>query len=159
MNRFRLATALSACLLFAASGCAGRFRGDAHVDTTYDFSKVNSFVFAPERPEMAATKNGQLLEAAIRNELLSRGYREVAKSDGGVLISYQLGVYAAARLSGDSSFANQKGGITVRVMDPKTRRTVWYGWSEKTLSPEDTAEVAIPEAVSALFANRIPHAP
>ena len=74
-------------------------------------------------------------------------------------MSYDVGVHAAARLSGANRFASQQGGITVRVRDPATRNTVWYGWSEKTLTPEDTAEVAIPEAVASLFADRITSAP
>jgi hypothetical protein len=157
MVRILLASAL--LMAMAATGCATRFESDVHVDTTYDFSRVGSFAFVPARADRSPTENDKILEGAIRKELVSRGYQEVAEADAAVLISYELGVHASARLSGANSFALDKGGITVRVMDPATRRTVWYGWSEKTLTAEDTAEVAIPEAVSALFAERITHAP
>ena len=160
MTRRMMAHALLAStLLIVASGCAGRFESDVHVDTTYDFSRVQSFAFVPARTDMAPPKHSEILEAAIRKELVSRGYKEVAEAEASVLISYELGVHASARLSGDNSFALEQGGITVRVMDPATRRTVWYGWSQKTLTSEDSPEVAIPEAVTALFSERIQDAP
>jgi len=156
----RLTTAvLAITMLLGSVGCATRFNADAHVDNTYDFSGISTFAFSPERPERAAKKNGQLLESAIRRELLARGYHEVKKADAGVLISYEVGVQSPARLSGANKFDLQEGGITVRFMDPPTRKTVWYGWSDKTLSKDDTAELAIPEAVKALFDGRIPNAP
>ena len=57
MNRLRPSIALAVIgLLLLAGGCATRFRSDAHVDTTYDFSKVSTFAFAPERSEIAAAR-------------------------------------------------------------------------------------------------------
>ncbi len=160
MTRARLAPVLLA-LAFAAtaSACATQFRSDAHVDATYDFSQVDTFAFSLVRAKVAEFPNAKLLEDSIRNELQARGYQEVPEAEADVLISYDMGVHAAARLSGANKYNLQEGGITVRVMDRETRHTVWYGWSDKTLVSEDTPEVAIPDAVASLFLGRIQDAP
>lgn len=142
-----------------ALACAGnRYKTNAHVDTAYDFSEVDSFAFAPQREKTAQSEAGKVLEAKVREELASRGYEEVEADDADVLVSFEVGQYAPAKLSGSSSFAITEGTLTITVLDPETRRTVWYGWVETRLRNDDTDEV-IGEAVDALFEGRIPDAP
>ena len=146
--------------------CAGliacetrRWESDAKFDTSYDFSGIDTFAFAPAREKVAASASGKITEQAIREELTSRGYREVPSSEAGILISYDVGVYAAAGLGGQNRFKRCQGGITVWMYDPETMQNVWYGWTESVLKADDTAQSAIPEAVGALFEDRIPRAP
>ena len=138
-------------------GCAfQRFSTDAHFDTSYDFPAVESFAFDVARPKVKESANGKLLEEALRRRLVDRGFVEKTKQDADVLISYDLGVYARAAVSGRSTLAKRDGGINVWVYDRKTGHQVWYGWSERALSADDEPEPFINEAVQAIFENRMP---
>ena len=138
-------------------GCAPkRFSTGAHADTTYDFAAVESFAFDVARPAVKASANGQILEEALRKALVDRGFVEKTKTDADVLLSYDLGAYAAAAVSGSSSMAKRDGGITVWVYDRKTGDQIWYGWSERPLSPDDQPEPTINAAVDAIFQDRMP---
>ncbi|MBW2273273.1 MAG: DUF4136 domain-containing protein [Deltaproteobacteria bacterium] len=136
-----------------------RWKTHANYDTSYDFSSVNSFAFTPAREKVAASRSGKLTEEAIRKELTARGYREVASDEARIFISYDIGVYAAAGLGGQNRFEKSEGGITVWFYDPTTMQHVWYGWAETVIHQQDTGEVVIPEAVAALFEDRVPQAP
>ena len=138
-------------------GCAPkRFNTGAHFDTTYDFAAVHSFAFDVARPQVKASANGQILEEALREALVDRGFVEKTKADADVLLSYDLGAYATASLSGANSLAKRDGGITVWVYDRKTGDQIWYGWSERPLSAADQPEPTINAAVDAIFQDRMP---
>jgi len=160
-TRHTKATLLFA-LVIAASfllqiGCAPtRFSTGAHFDTTYDFAAVHSFAFDVARPKVKESANGQILEEALRKRLIARGFVEKSKGDADVLLSYDLGVHATASLSGANTLAKRDGGITVWVYDRKTGDQIWYGWSERPLSPNDEPEPVINDAVQAIFENRMP---
>ncbi len=143
--------------LLVQIGCATkRFSTGAQFDTTYDFAAVHSFAFDVARPAVKASANGQILEEALRKRLVDRGFVEKTKEDADVLLSYDLGAYAKASLSGRSTLAKRDGGINVWVYDRKTGHQIWYGWSERTLSPQDQPEPVINDAVQAIFENRMP---
>ena len=95
-------------------------------------------------------------DRARRKGLVDRGFVEKTKADADVLLSYDLGAYAAAAVSGRSSMAKREGGITVWVYDRKTGDQIWYGWSERPLSPEDEPEPTINASVDAIFQDRMP---
>ena len=138
-------------------GCAStRFSTGAHFDTTYDFAAVESFAFDVARPAVKASANGQILEEALRKALVDRGFVEKTKADADMLLSYDLGAYAAAAVSGSGSMAKRDGGINVWVYDRKTGNQIWYGWSERPLSSEDQPEPTINAAVDAIFQDRMP---
>ncbi len=162
MRWLRVLALVSALLWLSVSeiGCeTTRWKSHANFDTSYDFSGVNSYAFTPMREKVAASASGKITEQAIRKELDSRGYREVPADDAKILISYDIGVYAAAGLGGQNRFRKSEGGITIWMYDPKTMQNVWYGWVETIIKSKDTGEVVIPEAVAALFEDRIPQAP
>jgi len=141
----------------AQIGCAPkRFSTGAHADTTYDFAAVDSFAFDVARPQVKASANGQILEEALRKALIDRGFEEKTKADADVLISYDVGAYTAAALSGANTMVKRDGGITVWVYDRKTGNQIWYGWSERPLSGADQPEPVINDAVDAIFQNRMP---
>ena len=143
--------------LLVQVGCAPtRFSTGAHADTTYDFAAVDSFAFDVARPQVKASANGQILEEALRKALVDRGFVEKTKADADVLISYDVGAYTAAALSGANTMVKRDGGITVWVYDRKTGNQVWYGWSERPLSGADQPEPVINDAVDAIFQNRMP---
>jgi hypothetical protein len=138
-------------------GCAPkRFSTGAHFDTTYDFAAVERFAFDVARPKVKESANGRILEEALRKGLVDRGFVEKTKEDADVLLSYDLGAYASASLSGRSSLTKRDGGINVWVYDRKTGHQIWYGWSERPLSPQDQPEPVINDAVQAIFENRMP---
>jgi hypothetical protein len=145
--------------LLALSACAGPvYTTGANVDTEYDFSQVRSYALNPQREKTAHSENGKHLAAAIRSELDERGYKELAVDQAQVWISYDVGRYSAARLSGSNSFAGAKGGITITVIDPASGDTAWYGWSDTLLRKNTDPAMAIPEAVDRLFEGRLPSA-
>jgi hypothetical protein len=164
MNRKQvISPALFLFALFSASliaaGCAPtRFNTDAHFDTTYDFTSVQTYAFDPRREKVATSKSGQLMQEAIRKQLTSRGYGEVSKSRADVLISYDVGVYASAQLSGRANLGKVEGGVSIWIYDSKTGENVWYGWAERIISDQDTAEGAINDAVTAIFKDQLPNA-
>ena len=138
-------------------GCATkRFSNGAHFDTSYDFASIDSFAFDVARAQVKESANGQILEQALRKALVDRGFVEKTKTDADVLLSYDLGAYAAAAVSGRSSMAKRDGGITVWVYDRKTGDQIWYGWSERPLSADDQPEPTINAAVDAIFQDRMP---
>jgi hypothetical protein len=149
--------ALCLTLLLVGTGCSGtRYRTGARFDTTYDFSTVKTFAFAPQREKVATSASGEILKQAIREQLVSRGYEEIDSGKADVLISYDVGVYAKASLSGSNSFPRREGGLTVQVLDAESGRSVWYGWSETVVREGDDREVVIGAATAALFDDHIP---
>ncbi len=154
----RAAILLVAVVLVGActTGREGRFRTYARFDTTYDFEAVETFAFDVKRPGVAESEYGPILEAALREGLVVRGYREVPKDRADVWISYDYGTYSAAQLSGRNTLARQTGDISIWVYDPETGEQVWYGWSETTLTPRDEPEPTIRTAVAAILADRMP---
>ncbi len=154
----RFLSALCLCgALFALPACSGpTYSTGANVDAEYDFSQVNTYAFTPQRERSAHSENGERLASAIRAELTERGYEEVARDSAQVWISYDIGRYTPARLSGSNSFSPAEGGITVTVLDPATGRSIWYGWSQTILRKDTDAATAIPAAVAALFEGRLP---
>jgi len=154
---FALLALLGTSLITA--GCAPtRFRTSAHFDTTYDFTSVQTFAFDPRREKTAKSKSGQIMQEAIRKGLTSRGFREVPKGQADVLISYDVGVYASAQLSGRSNLGKVEGGVSIWVYDSKTGKNVWYGWAERIVTDQDTQEAAINDAVTAIFKDQMPNA-
>jgi hypothetical protein len=152
-----LVTTVIGVSLAALVGCAlNRFSTGAHADTTYDFDAVESFAFDVARPKVKESANGQILEEALRHALVVRGFVEKTKADADVLISYDLGTYAAAAVSGRSSMARRAGGINVWVYDRESGNQIWYGWSERPLSADDEPEPTINAAVDAIFEGRMP---
>jgi hypothetical protein len=150
---------LSLSTLVLWSGCAReRFKTDAHFDTTYDFSTVDTFAFDPRREKVAASEGGRILEQAIRGQLVERGYAEAPKASADVLISYDVGVYARAKLSGSNTFPQSQGGLNVQVFDRASGRSVWYGWSEAIVREGEDREAIIDAATAALFDHQIPAA-
>jgi hypothetical protein len=148
--------ALLLTLLVTTPGCTtSRFETSANFDTEYDFPSVETFAFHGQREKAAQSGNGQILEMSVREELIARGYREVAVDQADVFIHYDYGRYAPAKLSGSNSFAINRATLTVSVIDPGTMRTVWYGWVETNMRPGDDGEVVIAEAVDALFREHI----
>lgn len=142
----------------ALLACASdRFETDAYVDTTYDFASVGTFAFQVQREKVADSAAGQALEKALRHELVARSYQEVPAEEADVLIAYDVGRYAPAKLSGANSFARTHGTLSVTVLDAPTGRRVWYGWVEAVLGQGDDERI-VPEAVAALFEQRVPAA-
>ncbi|MBW2385721.1 MAG: DUF4136 domain-containing protein [Deltaproteobacteria bacterium] len=145
--------------LVGGVGCAGqRYRTDAKFDTRYDFASVDSFAFAPKREKVAASEGGRILEQAIRDQLVARGYEEASAESADVLVSYDIGVYARAKLSGSNSFPKSEGGLNVQVLDRQTGQSVWYGWSETIVRDSDDRVEVIGAATAALFDDHIPTA-
>ena len=149
-----LAALVGACAIACAGG---RYATSSHFDTEYDFASVDSFALNAQRAKTSESQGGQLLEQALRRNLVSRGYAELPAEQADVLLQYDLGRYAPSKLSGSSSFARTDGTLSVSVVDRATGRTVWYGWVETRLRPHDDFAV-IGEAVDALFEDRVPRA-
>jgi hypothetical protein len=145
-------------LVAGALACAsGRYETSSHFDTEYDFASVDSFALQAQRAKVTGSSGGQVLEDALRRNLVARGYVELPAEQADVLLEYDLGRYAPSKLSGSSSFAQTDGTLSVAVIDRATGRTVWYGWVETRLRPHDDLSL-IGDAVDALFEDRVPRA-
>jgi len=141
-------------------GCAStRYKTGARVDRSYDFSRIDTYAFGMLRPKTQESENGQILQRLLKERLDARGYKEVPEGEANVLVSYDLGSYSAARVSGANTFSGrQEGGLTIRVIDPGTRETIWYGWVETVIHSRDDVEVVVGAALDALFEDTIPEA-
>jgi hypothetical protein len=157
MRTDRTRAALAAVLLaLGALHCAAQpYATGAHIDTEYDFSRVETFAFAmvPARP--LSSPHGQILRAALEEALLERGFEQVAEDDADLWISYDIGVLSATSVSWASQSTLGQGRIIVRALDPATRHEVWYGWAEANLRAQPDPERRIRQAVAALFESRV----
>lgn len=148
---------LGAALLVS---CAPKqFRTGANIDRTYDFSQAKTYAFVVTREKVAGSAGGRRLQQAIREELTARGYQEVPADSAAVHISYDLGIYAAAKLYREADQPDGEGGMSIWVKDRKTGNTVWYGWAERVVKPGQDPDIVIRSAVRSLFEDRIPDAP
>lgn len=154
---------ISLCVLIVsmfATGCATeRFKTDARVDTTYDFEGVKSFAFDVKREKVASSDNGKIIETALREGLVARGFEEVDKGEADVLISFDIGVFARGGMSGALQRTRQHGDITIWVYDASSGENIWYGWAETALRPGDQPEPTIRAAVEAIFGERVKRIP
>jgi len=140
------------CLALACASKSGRFDTGAHYDTTADYSGYDTFAFKPMRAKAAGSQNGKRLRDAIQRDLVSMGYREVPEADADFLVSYDLGVYAKAKVSGRNTFSGNEGRITVTLSDARSGATLWYGWAEAQVRPgQEDADKVIGQAVDELF--------
>jgi hypothetical protein len=158
-SRSALVTPIVVVALLAAAGCAPKnFNTSAHADTSYDFDAVETYALRPERAKVANNPNSEFVAAGLRAGLNERGYREVSPDEADVLVSWDIGVHAAARVSGNTTMAKREGGLTLWVRDRKTGHQVWYGWAERYLSEQDEPEATIRAAIEAIFEDQLPHA-
>ena len=135
-----------------------RFRSDASIDSDYDFSKIDTFAVVRVQEKVLASPNGRIAGQAIRESLEKRGYEEVPEDQADVWVSYDLGTFAATRLSWGSGHRGE-GRLIFRVIDPKTGREVYYGWVEGKLRTTPDPENSIRQAVEELLSARVPEVP
>ncbi len=136
--------------------CATRpYATGAHIDTEYDFSKLDTFAFArvPQKP--LHSTHGKMLREALAQALAARGFEQVSESDADLWISYDVGVMSATATSWGSQSTLGKGRIIARAIDPASGHEVWYGWAQANLRAQPDPERRIREAVAALFEDRV----
>ncbi len=133
------------------------FRAAARIDTTYDFDSVQTFAFKIQRERTANSRLGKLAQTILAEELVERGYKEVPVDEADVHINLDIGVYAAARLSGANTLPKQEGGLSVWVYDAETGLQIWYAWAERVIQPgKDDPAATIRLAIEAMMDDRIP---
>ncbi len=146
MRRPRRAALL--LLAFAlATACASRFRGDAHGDASYDFSKVRDIAIAPtpgrEMPEDAREIRA-IVEQELRQQLAAKGYRITPAAEAELLVTSYAGLHAKMRMSGGATVEGTDARMTIQFLEPGSRYSVWYGWTKATWrdSMEPAPEIA-----------------
>jgi hypothetical protein len=113
-------------------------------DHTVNFSSYSTFAFAQrQRPEVSDLVAAHI-EAAIEADLIRRNYRLVSDADtADFIVDFTTSAQERAGT----------GALSIDVLDQRTHRTIWHGWSTKPLpegSPADSAKPAQQTAVAVL---------
>jgi hypothetical protein len=149
MNRLGIPGLLALALALAA--CASRMEGGVHYDEYTDFSKRQSFAFAPQNPTLAqAPQNvqeaNQIAQRDVQSYLTGRGYRFVDAGAADLLVEVDLGILSKGAESGLES-EGQYGGMQILLLDPKTQRSIWSGWGRLTWRQSMNRDEEIRKAV------------
>jgi hypothetical protein len=143
-------------LALAALHCqSSPYDTGSHIDTEYDFSRVERLAFARVPAKSLNSEHGKILRTALEESLSARGFQWVEESEAQLWISYDVGVFSAGTVSWSEHGGPGEGRIVVRAIDPQTTREVWYGWAEASLRAKPDPERRIRAALEALFADRI----
>jgi hypothetical protein len=115
-----LATVTTACTTIAPTA--------EDYDHAVDFSRYSTFAFvrhqAPAMPDPVVTR----IEHAIEADLTRRNYRLASNPDmADFTVDFTLG--APGRPDSRS--------VSIDVLDQRSRKTIWHGWSKKDLPEAD----------------------
>jgi hypothetical protein len=156
MTARKPSTVATILLALAALHCqSSPYETGAHIDTEYDFSRVERLAFSKVPAKPLNSEHGKILRAALEESLSARGFQWVAEGEAQLWISYDVGVFSASAISWSEHSGPGEGRIVVRAIDPETSREVWYGWAQANLRAKPDPERRIRAALEALFAERI----
>jgi hypothetical protein len=119
-------------LVLCATGCYTRFRGDAHLDPEFDFSKVRSIGLAKPLPKEPAdvARDRLLIVQEIGRQLEAKGYEIALANEADLLVIHHAGIGARTRIGG-----GDEARMTLQFIEARTGHSVWYGWTEQTWYP------------------------
>lgn len=173
--------AVLAPVLITLAGCASPIKTFVDFDQDSDFSAYQTYSFMSENPMLATQPvrqaAGPFLESkiqnAIREELDSRGYRELpvgARSD--FVVSFAVGarkdiqvdaypvVYRSGWRWGGAYFGEEstlttttRGALSIDLFDGSRKAPTWHGRATKSLTPADQQlrTSVIQDVVSEIF--------
>jgi len=148
-------------VLVLAAGCAP-LAVDYDYDTTYDFTKLKTYEWAPSQPgnekeELAAKR----WEQAVNSQLQAKGFARTAESPDflismagvkktvesgstavGASIAVPVGSHGSVHLGGGKSKprVKQEGTFNLNFADPRTNALIWQGSATATVQEKATPE-------------------
>lgn len=181
-SRRREAPFLAVVVLGLAAACATIETG-SHYDETADFGAYESFSWIADDPHIGpegdlavSPLTHSKIQQAIREQLEIQGYtftEDRAAAD--FVVSYTVGSREKIRTSsypvayrgawgwhvyGSRYYVHEyvehsytKGTLSVDVFDNETKKPVWHGWAEKTITESDRRDPTrtIRDSVTRLF--------
>lgn len=164
------------------SGCATITTG-SHFDEAADVRSYQSFSWIEDDPLISVDSTipvsalaKSMINAAIRDELTEKGYTFVEDRDAAdFVVAYTIGTRENIRIDAYpveyrgrwgwhvpysyydyrevSAHSYTKGTLSVDVFDNDSRKPVWHGWAEKTVTQSDREDPgpSINEGVNLLF--------
>lgn len=156
-------------LAVLAGGCSG-LRVSHDYDPAQDFSKLQTWCWAPEPPQadgseftMVSSLSHDRIRGAVAGELAKRNYRQVEPDAADfwvreyAAIGQQLEVdpgYGFYDMDGRYARIHDEGTIMVDIITPKEKRLVWRGTARGALDTDLTPkerERQIREAVAEIL--------
>ncbi len=184
MTAFAFRRVVLAGMAALLAACASIQTG-SHYDESADFGAYRTFAWIDEQPYVVDGTSPRIspltqakIERAIVAELERKGYAFVAQREGAdFAIAYTVGtrerirvdayppafrVYRGWHIYGGyvevyepRAHAYTEGTLGVDVFDNRSRKPVWHGWAEKTITESDRKDptAAIGRAVGELLAR------
>ena len=166
------------------SGCATINTG-SHFDETADVRSYQSFSWIENDPLISVDSTipvsalaKSMIKTAIRDELTEKGYTFVEDRDeADFVVAYTIGTRENIRVDSYpveyrgrwgwhvpytyydyrevSAHSYTKGTLSVDVFDNESRKPVWHGWAEKTITQSDREDPgpSINAGVNLLFGS------
>jgi hypothetical protein len=153
-------------LLITLQSCSG-IQVSQDYEQGYDFSKLKTFAWKPNKNNEYGVKDNDLLEkriiAAIQNNLSAKNYKQIDSGKPDFYISYHVAVeqkISSSNVSGGVSFgrssrgryggigistgsqvqAYDQGTLLIDVTDVTNDKLVWRGISTQTISEHSTPD-------------------
>ena len=164
------------------TGCASISTG-SHYDETADFDAYKTFSWIDDAPYIVEDSSDRIsplsqskIQNAIRSELEKKGYSFTDDRDSAdFVIAYTVGtrekiqptsypvdyqaswgwnLYGSYHYPGEAAVHRYTEGVlAVDIFDGESKKPVWHGWAEKTISERDRQDPGsvINQGVSMLF--------
>lgn len=170
-----LALALAAVVALALPGCATT-RVNGFVERGMDFTQYRSYTWA--QADRFSTGDPRLdnnelflkrLRANVDRELQARGYEQASPASAGLIVHFHASVHQRIDVNDlDLRFGYcddchssvyEAGTLTIDLVDARTNKLVWRGWSEGVLDGIDEQSVLesrVDDAVSKILRQMPP---
>ena len=165
---------LVTALALWAAGCATT-QVNGFLERGMDFAQYRSYTWAAQ--DRFSTGDPRLdnneffqarLRAAVDREMSARGFEKASAAGAGLVVHYHASVQQKMDVNAlDSQYGYceechssvyDAGTITIDLVDSRTNRLVWRGWSEGTLDgidQQDVIEARVDAAVASIM-QRLP---
>ncbi len=182
-TRPRCAGPAVVALLALLLGACATIQTGSHYDESTNFGAYETFSWIDDEPYVADGASPRIspltqskIAAAIRAQLEQKGYSFVAERDGAdFVVAFTVGTrdrirvesypvefraYRGWHIYGSHYYVREtrvhsytEGTLGVDIFDNASRKPVWHGWAEKTITESDRRDpsAAIEEGVGMLF--------
>lgn len=163
-NSKRLSTALAIASFIGIAACSS-----TEIKTSQDpqanLAQYKTYAWAPEAQPSTEKPNSSILDetvkSSVQQQLAAKGFQQVPTSEAQLLISYTANsaneiTYGPAPTywgwqPAEEPYVTRKGALTIQLVDPHTRRTVWQGTATDTIGNAGESQKQITAAVKDMF--------
>jgi hypothetical protein len=165
-----LTVALAALVTLALAGCATT-RVNGFLERGMDFTQYRSYTWA--QADQFSTGDPRLdnndlfqkrLRTGVDRELQARGYEQAPRASAGLIVHFHASVHQQIDVNDLDlrygfcddchSSVYDAGTLTIDLVDARTNKLVWRGWSEGVLDGIDeqsVLETRVDEAVTKIL--------